>query len=114
METKEAIECLGNILYQGRNKDTFDLIIKTHQITKLLKRGKKYEVILDKVKKVISSHSLIWLETLITELEKEHSLPIKKTITIEIEAKNEAKLKDFIGWFRSVYLDDIKIKEVTK
>lgn len=70
-----------------------------NQIINFLKYGEKYEQILYKVKDIISSHSLIWLEKKIMELEQEHLKSIKKTIKFTIEAPTKHYLVKAISDF---------------
>lgn len=78
MDTKRAIKFLeecqdDNIELQEKGYD--EELIK---VIKLLQRGEKYERIYKKVKTIIRSHTLIWLEKQMSGLEYNYSITSKE------------------------------------
>ena len=86
MDTEETILALKNMEKEHLDYESQSI----HQAIELLKEGEKYEAIVKEIKSIVSSHTLIWLEKKIKEIEEKYfSKKINRIIEVEVEASNK-------------------------
>ena len=107
-EIAKCIKWLKNIQYQGRSKDTFQLIKGVHEIIKLLQKGgekmTKQEqlkgVFTKEIKKLMGDHENALVDNLIVPIQSVVNDTVNtllKEVTIRFNLENEKECKGYDG-----------------